>query len=123
MLAAIHVTCFWDIRRSNLGPALAILVNLSWADDGHNSISIATRLWVGQPGFDPGEAEDIHISSTMSRPALGFVEPSIPWVPGELQPGVKRQGRDADHSPPSSAEVKNGGALTPLPHTSSGRGA
>jgi hypothetical protein len=25
---------------------------------------------------------------------------------------VKRQGREADHSPPSSAEVKNGGALS-----------
>jgi hypothetical protein len=30
--------------------------------------------------------------------------------------------READHSPPSSAEVKNGGAITPLPHTSSWRG-
>jgi hypothetical protein len=30
--------------------------------------------------------------------------------------GVKRQGPEADHSPPSSAEVKNGGAIPPLPH-------
>jgi hypothetical protein len=30
-------------------------------------------------------------------------------------PGVKRQGREAVHSPPSSAEVKNGGAVPPLP--------
>jgi hypothetical protein len=28
-------------------------------------------------------------------------------------------GRVADHSPPSSAEVKNGGAIPPLPHMSS----
>jgi hypothetical protein len=27
------------------------------------------------------------------------------WVPGALSPGVKRQGSEADHSPPSSAEV------------------
>jgi hypothetical protein len=31
--------------------------------------------------------------------------------------GVKRPGSEADHSPPSSAEVKNGGAMPPLPHT------
>jgi hypothetical protein len=34
-------------------------------------------------------------------------------------PGVKRQKREADHSPASSAEVKNAGAISPLPHTSS----
>jgi hypothetical protein len=28
------------------------------------------------------------------------------WVPGCSFPGVKRPGREADHSPPSSAEVK-----------------
>jgi hypothetical protein len=30
---------------------------------------------------------------------------------------IKRQGCEADHSPPSSAEVKNGGAIPPLPDT------
>jgi hypothetical protein len=28
--------------------------------------------------------------------------------------GVKRQEREADHSPPSSAKVKNGEAVTPV---------
>jgi hypothetical protein len=37
--------------------------------------------------------------------------------------GVKRAGREADHSPSSMAEFKNGGAIPPLPHTSSWRGA
>jgi hypothetical protein len=37
------------------------------------------------------------------------------WVPGPLSTGVKRPGREADHSPPSSAEVKNGGDIHP-PH-------
>jgi hypothetical protein len=32
---------------------------------------------------------------------------SYPTVPGNLSLGVKRPGREADHSPPSSAEVKN----------------
>jgi len=32
--------------------------------------------------------------------------PPIRWVPGALSLGVKRLGREAQHSPPSSAEVK-----------------
>jgi hypothetical protein len=42
-------------------------------------------------------------SPKASRPALGPTQPSIQWVPGEISPGVKRPGREADHSPPSSA--------------------
>jgi hypothetical protein len=37
--------------------------------------------------------------------------------------GVKRPGREADHSFLSSAEVKNGGAIPPLADMSSWRGA
>jgi hypothetical protein len=33
--------------------------------------------------------------------------------------GVSQQGREADHSPPTSAEVKKYGSIPPLPHTSS----
>jgi hypothetical protein len=43
----------------------------------------------------------------------------IQWIAGSLSPGVKRQGREADHSPSSCAEVKSGGAIPPLPHMSS----
>jgi hypothetical protein len=38
-------------------------------------------------------------------------------VPRALCQGLKRPGREADHSPPSSVEIKNGGATIPLPHT------
>jgi len=34
-------------------------------------------------------------------------QPSIQCVPGALSFGVNRPGREAGHSPPSSAEVKN----------------
>jgi hypothetical protein len=34
---------------------------------------------------------------------------------GFFPPGVKRPERDADHSPPSSPEVKNYGSIPPLP--------
>jgi hypothetical protein len=52
--------------------------------------------------------------STASRPALGPTQPPIRWVPA-----VKRPGHETNHSPPSSAEVKNGGAIPPFPHVSS----
>jgi hypothetical protein len=42
----------------------------------------------------------------LSRPALGSTQPPIHWVPWALSPGVKRQGRQADHSPPTSAEFR-----------------
>jgi hypothetical protein len=61
--------------------------------------------------------------SIMSRPASGPTQSPIQWVPGAVSLGVKRLGRDADHSAPSSAEVKNGGVITPLPHTSQLRDA
>jgi hypothetical protein len=35
---------------------------------------------------------------------------------GGSSPGVKRPVREAYHSPPSNAEVKNGGAIPLLPH-------
>jgi hypothetical protein len=38
-------------------------------------------------------------------------------------PEVKRQGREAEKSLPSIAEVKNGGAIPPLLHVSSWRDA
>jgi hypothetical protein len=48
---------------------------------------------------------------------------SYPMGTGGFFPGVKRPGCEADHSPPSSAEIKNGECIPPLPHASSWRGA
>jgi hypothetical protein len=54
--------------------------------------------------------------STASKLALRPTQFPIQWVLGAPSLGVKWQGHEADHSPPSSAEVKNGGALPPFPH-------
>jgi hypothetical protein len=48
------------------------------------------------------------------------VKPETQKVTVEL---ITRQRREADHSPPSSTDVKNGGAIPILRHTSSWRGA
>jgi hypothetical protein len=58
-----------------------------------------------------------------SRPALGPIQPPIQWVLGALSLGVKRPGREADHSPPNSAEVKKTWSIQPLLHISSWRSA
>jgi hypothetical protein len=52
---------------------------------------------------------------TTSTLALGSNQLLIQWVPGALSRGVKRPGLEADHSHPSSVEVKNGGVIPPLP--------
>jgi hypothetical protein len=44
--------------------------------------------------------------TTVSRTALRPTQPPIQWVPGAPSLGIKRPGSEADHSPPSSAEVK-----------------
>jgi hypothetical protein len=48
----------------------------------------------------------IFLFTTTSRPALGPTQPSIQWAPDVLSLGVKRSGREADHSPPSNVDVK-----------------
>jgi hypothetical protein len=43
----------------------------------------------------------------VSSPALGPTQPPIQLVSGALSLEVKRPGREAEHSPPSNAEVNN----------------
>jgi hypothetical protein len=49
-----------------------------------------------------GEFSLLHVVQTDS----GVNQPPIQKLKGVHFPGVKRQGREADHSPPASAEVK-----------------
>jgi hypothetical protein len=59
-------------------------------------------------GFDPRQGQRIFPLTSVSRPALGPTQSPVQWVPGVLSSGVKaRPGHNADHSPPSSAEVMN----------------
>jgi len=45
-------------------------------------------------------------NATAPRPAPGPTQPPIQWLPGVLSLGIKRQAREADDSPQSSAEVE-----------------
>jgi hypothetical protein len=46
-----------------------------------------------------------NFSTVVFGPALGPTPPPAQRVPESLSLGIKRPGREADHSPPSSAEV------------------
>jgi len=35
----------------------------------------------------------------------GPIQPPIQWALGSVIPGIKQPGHEADHSPPSSAEI------------------
>jgi hypothetical protein len=80
-----------------------------------SSVGMATRLRAGRPGFDSRQGQEIFLYFTSSRPALGLTQPPVQWVPGALSPGVTRPGREADHSPPPSAMVKNMWIYTSTP--------
>jgi hypothetical protein len=74
-------------------------------------------LRAGRPrgrGSSHGRVKNF-LFSTSSRPALGFTHPRIQLVPGALSPAVKQPGREADHSPPASAEVKKMCVYTSTP--------
>jgi hypothetical protein len=67
-------------------------------------------------GFESQQGLEILLFSTASRPALEPTQPPTQWV--------KRPRREADHAPPSSAEVMNAWSYTSTkPNTPSWRGA
>jgi hypothetical protein len=82
------------------------------------------RLWAGWLGFDSWQGQETFLYSSVSRFGSGAHPASYPMDSGGfLSPAVKWPGYGADHSTPSGAEVENGGAIPPLPHTSPWCGA
>jgi hypothetical protein len=49
----------------------------------------------------------IVLLTTAFRPTLDPTSPPVQWVSEALSLEIKRPGREADHSSPSNAEVKN----------------
>jgi hypothetical protein len=72
------------------------LSKLLFWEAGRAQVGIATRA--GWQGFDSRQGEKIFLFSMESSPALGPTQSPIQWVPAALSQGVKRQGREADHS-------------------------
>jgi hypothetical protein len=83
-----------------------------------SSVGIATRQ-AEEWGFYSLQWQEIYLFSITSRPALVPTYPLIPSHAMGCFPVLKRLGREAEHSPPSSAEVRNCGVITLLPNMSS----
>jgi hypothetical protein len=93
---------------------LLLSINLYFSFVGQLS-QYSDGLRAGWLGFNSQQEQVILLCSTASRQALQATQPHIQWVPGALFPGIKQQGCEADHSPPSSTNVKNCGAIPPFP--------
>jgi hypothetical protein len=103
-----------DNRLLSLTETLAYITDKTFriSFDIHHSgsrdsvVGIATGYGLDDRGVRFRVPVGSRIFSTSSRPALGPTQPPIQYAPGTLSTAVKRQRREADHSPPASAEVK-----------------
>jgi hypothetical protein len=78
-------------------------------------VGIATGYGLDDRGVGVRVPVGSRIFSTSSRPALGPAHLPIQLLPGFLSPRVKRPGLEADHSPPTSVEVKKMWIYTSTP--------
>jgi hypothetical protein len=67
---------------------------------------LSTGWMIGVLVFDFRRGLGIFLFTTASRTALGPTQPPIQYVPGARSLWAKWPEREADHSPPSSAGVK-----------------
>jgi hypothetical protein len=129
LIASFAVTCMGLSQSQIFSPFLSPykVRGLWWEcidfhNDHHDERSRGSAVgndWLltGRPrsqSLSPGGVKN-SIFSTLSRPALRPTQPPIQWVPGALSPGVKQPGREADHSPPTGAEVKKMWIYTSTP--------
>jgi hypothetical protein len=70
-----------------------------------SSVVSALCYGLNDLGFEVRHGLRIFLFTTVSRQALEPTQPTIQWVPGALCLGIKRPGREVDHSPPPSPEV------------------
>jgi hypothetical protein len=69
--------------------------------------------------FDSRQGQDSRLLHSIQTGSGTHPAPYAVCSEGAVSPGVKRQRREADHLPLSSAEVRNSGAVPPLLQTSS----
>jgi hypothetical protein len=103
-----HICVFlWNARTSAFVTDISTLYFLLCGGVIAQSVWCWAMDWtIGVLGFDFWWGLGIFLFTTASRTALGPTQPPIEWVAGALSLGVEQLGREADHSPPSNAEVK-----------------
>jgi hypothetical protein len=91
-------------------PAVCLRISkcIGYNKSRDSSVGIALGYGMDDRGFRvrfPAEAGNFSLHHRVQN-GSGPTQSPIQWVPGALSLGVKRPGREADHSPPSTTEVK-----------------
>jgi hypothetical protein len=77
-----------------------------------SSASIVTMPRAERPAFQSRQGQGFFLFATaVFIPALGPTQSHIQWVPGALRVGVKRPGREANHTIPYSLGIKSANEL------------
>jgi hypothetical protein len=105
-------------RRSVVYTRATLCHRMGWEWSHDSSVGIATGYWLEGWSYIPGRAKKLFLSPQHARLTLEPNQLPPQWVPGLFPQGLG--GRDLH---PSSAKVKNGGAIYPILHMSSRRGA
>jgi hypothetical protein len=87
-----------------------------------SSVGIASSYGLDGQCSIPGRARIVYLVHRVQIDSGAHLV-TYTRIPGSPSPGVKQRKREADHSRPSSVEVKNGGIISPFPDTLSWRGA
>jgi hypothetical protein len=126
MTVAVHACFTFGTPGSNLGPGAEYLDQqfcghpevLQYSANKILSFQLIIHNFpwtIEVLGFDFRRELVIFFFTTASRTALEPTQPPVQWVTVVLSLGVKRPEREADHSPPSRAEVKNEWSYTATP--------
>jgi hypothetical protein len=106
LISTIHKSPQHPLR---VFPAYYDFISRSLATASNSGDSSASRAQVlsSQP--------PAHNSLNLLNPLLRTSRLPLELVSGAVSPGIKRLGRESDHSPLSSIEVRNDGAIPSLP--------
>jgi hypothetical protein len=106
--------CLQETSRHCNCNAWQILVHLSTL---YNAITFIFHhsMWFSEWQIRTVILKQSYGRTVVSRMVRGPTQSPIQWVPGALSLEVKRPGREADHSPLSSAEVKNAWSYNSTP--------
>jgi hypothetical protein len=81
------------------------------------SVGIAVGESLDGRGSIPGRVKFFSLHKVLEP-----TQPPIQWIVAAVSSVVKQRRRETNYSPPSSAHVRNGGAIPPLRLTSSWHG-
>jgi hypothetical protein len=116
--------CFSTYVRLSVRTCLSAITSFKTTGQMWWIVSTVDVRWIMNPGSGRATARvrfatEVRFFFSLQRPnrLWGPTQPPMQWVRwwGDVSPGVKRPKREADHSHPSNAEVKNGGSYTSIP--------